>query len=161
MSFGVLEPAEVESPEAVVRTLYRVISGPAEEERDWDRLRALFRAGARILVPRSEPDQEDGAEEYDGEDFVEEGGRFYRQDGFWEREIWSSAEHFRGIAHVLSTYESRVESPDSDPVIRGINNVQLLRQEGRWWIASIVFDVEGGGHRIPLEYLSDGGGTDS
>lgn len=45
-----VDPGDVASPEAVVEALYEVISGPADEPRDWDRFRALFLPGARVMA---------------------------------------------------------------------------------------------------------------
>lgn len=73
----------------------------------------------------------------------------YRERGFWEREVWHRTERFGNVTHVFSAYESRLGSPDSAPVGRGINSVQLARSQGRWWIASIAWDVETPANPIP------------
>lgn len=148
---------DVESPEALVSTLYDVISGPADEARDWDRLRSLFLPGARLTITRWQT-PEGLAEELrraDVEGFIRAAGASYRQAGFWEREVWSRTERFGNVAHVFSTYESRVGSESSDPVQRGINSFQLAREGGRWWVAGIVWDVETPGNPIPDDHLPD------
>lgn len=146
----------VESPGDLVATLYDVISGPADAERDWNRFRSLFLPGARLTIARWQTP--DGVTEElrsaDVEGFIRVAGASYRQDGFWEREIWSRTERFGNVAHVFSTYESRVGSEDADPVQRGINSFQLLREGGRWWVASIAWDVEVPGNPLPTEYLA-------
>ena len=48
----VANPADVASIDAIMATAYDVISGPAGEERDWDRERSLFLPRAR-LIPTS------------------------------------------------------------------------------------------------------------
>ncbi|NIP77825.1 MAG: hypothetical protein GWM90_00925 [Gemmatimonadetes bacterium] len=138
--------------------LYDVLSGPAEDarERDWDRLRALVLPGARFLIARWPG--EDGRpiqdlREWDVEGFIRDAKLFYSHEGFWEREIWGRTERFGNVAHRFSSYESRVGSEDSEPVGRGVNSFQLVRFGGRWWIASIVWDVEGPDQPIPEGYL--------
>src|SRR6266446_10466435 len=42
-------PADVESIEAIIAAAYDSISGPAGKKRDWDRMRSLFIAGARLI----------------------------------------------------------------------------------------------------------------
>lgn len=148
-------PADVESPSALVEALYDVISGPAEEERDWDRLRSLFWPGARVRIPRPPAEGGEGIGEWDVEGFIEQGRSVFAESGFWEREIWNRTERFGNIAHVLSTYESRVGSEDSEPAGRGINSIQLLRDDGRWWIAAIAFDVELPDNPIPDRYAGE------
>ncbi|HEY8469527.1 MAG TPA: hypothetical protein VIL18_07785 [Longimicrobiales bacterium] len=151
-------PEEVASPEAIVTAVYAAISGPAEREqpRDWDRFRTLFLPGARFLLTRwgdrRAGQQEDVLRQWDLERFIAVARMFYRESAFWEREIWHRTERFGNVAHVFSTYESRVGSPDSEPVGRGINSFQLVRTAGRWWIANVAWDVEVEGNPIPEEY---------
>src|SRR5450432_4263344 len=42
-------PADVASPDAILAATYDVISGPAGQQRDWDRFRSLFYPGARLI----------------------------------------------------------------------------------------------------------------
>lgn len=148
-------PGDVMSPESVVAALYDVISGPADEERDWDRFRGLFRPGARLVLGRR-PDGGPGASEEvavaDLDEFVPAAASQYAEDGFWEREIAGRIDRFGNVAHAWSTYETRVGSPDSDPVARGINSVQMVREAGRWRIAALAWDVELPDQRIPRKY---------
>jgi hypothetical protein len=148
---------DVESPGAVVLALYDVISGPAEiqQERVWDRLRSLFvpRATFRLVRWIGHDIIESELREWNVEGFIEAGKAAWRDSGFWEREIWSRTDRFGDIAHVLSTYEGRVGSPDSEPVTRGVNSFQLVRTAGRWWLVSTVWDIEVPGNEIPTELL--------
>ena len=77
---------EMGSPEAVAWALYHVISGPADEERDWDRLRGLFQKGARIMVFASTPDGTDESACWSVEEFVAQASEEYREGGFWDVE---------------------------------------------------------------------------
>jgi hypothetical protein len=143
------------SPETIVTALYDVISGPANEERDWSRFRSLFFGGARIIIASGSPDGRiESGKEWSVDGFVEAAEEYYRQNGFWEREITGKIEQFGNIAHSFSTYESRVGSEESDPIGRGINSIQLIRQANRWWVIAIVFDVERPDRLIPKKYLS-------
>jgi hypothetical protein len=45
----VARPADVGSLDAIIAALYDVISGPAGQRRDWDRMRTLFVPGARLI----------------------------------------------------------------------------------------------------------------
>ena len=40
---------DVKSIDAIVAAVYDVISGPAGQKRDWDRMRSLFVPGARLI----------------------------------------------------------------------------------------------------------------
>lgn len=148
-----MSDADVRSPATLVAALYDVISGPADQPRDWERFRSLFQPGARILAYTTLPDGTPQEGAWSVPAYVEGAADFYARDGFWERELWARTDRFGTIAHVLSTYESRLGSLDAEPVGRGINSIQMVRHDGRWWIASIAFDLEGPDRPIPGEYL--------
>lgn len=148
--------ADVASPEAAVQAVYESISGPAEKKRprEWDRLRSLFLPGARFVLARwQSPEETQVLRAWDLEAFIDAARGFYQESAFYEREVARQVDRFGRIAHVFSTYESRVGSEDSDPVARGINSVQLVYSEDRWWIARLVWDVEQPSNRIPPDYL--------
>lgn len=145
-------PGDVASPESLVAALYDVISGPAAAERDWDRFRGLFLDGARMVVGSGM----EGGPEARGritvatvEEFVAAAAPQYREAGFWERETAGRVDRFGNVAQAWSTFESRVGAADSEPVARGINAIQMVREAGRWRIAAIAWDVEAPGRRIP------------
>jgi hypothetical protein len=148
------DPEDVNSPEAVVRALYEVVSGGAEEARDWQRFRSLCLPDARFLITRwvTPESEKESIWEWNVEGFVVEAQKFYSKNGFWEREIRSRMERFDNVAHVFSSYETRISSPDEEPIVRGINSLQLVRYRGRWWIASVCWDVERPQNPIPPEY---------
>jgi hypothetical protein len=147
---------DTDSPEVLVEALYQVISGPASEERDWERFRSLFVDGARFLIrASSHPDESVQEGEWDVEGYVEAAREEYREQGFWEREVWCQIERYGNIAQVFSTYETRVGSPDSAPVLRGINSVQCIRTGHGWRIAHVIFDMESEANPIPAKYLPD------
>ncbi len=148
------KPEDAENPETVVRALYDVISGGAEEARDWQRFRSLCLPDARFLITRwvTPESEKESIWEWNVEGFIAEAQEFYSKNGFWERQIRSHIEKFGNVAHVFSTYESRINNPDEEPIVRGINSIQLVRYQERWWVASLCWDVERPHNRIPSEY---------
>lgn len=148
---------ELSTPEQVVSALYRLISGPAELERDWDAVRRLFHPGARLIVAFSHADGRSEVKQWTPESFAVEAAEDYRgRGGMWEREVAAEVQRFGSVAHVWSSYESRQGSADAAPFARGVNSVQLLRSDGRWWITSLVFDIEQPYNAIPERYLAGG-----
>jgi hypothetical protein len=55
---------------------------------------------------------------------------------------------------VFSAYETRFTAPNGPVGERGINSIQLLRHEDRWWITNLVFDTETASNPIPPRYLN-------
>ena len=147
-------PPDAATPESTVLALYDTISGPEGEERDWDRLRALFDPRARFLIGRWLADPQrprDVVYEWDLDAFIVEGRKHWLPTGFWETQLRARVEVYGNVAHVFSSYESRAHSAESEPIGRGGNSVQLLRHGGRWWIVGIVWDVETPESPLPLE----------
>src|SRR5215210_2090543 len=48
---------DVASIDGIIAALYDVISGPAGQKRNWDRMRTLFIPGARLIPTGMGPDQ--------------------------------------------------------------------------------------------------------
>jgi hypothetical protein len=142
-------PQDVSSLDNIVRAVYSVISGPAGQKRDWDRLRSLLYPGARLIPAR--PTQEGGAQAVvlGIEDFIQRSEPALEK-GFFESEIRRETLTFGNIAHVFSTYESR-RAPGEKPFARGINSMQLLRDGSRWWVVTIFWDSERPDNPLPAQ----------
>src|SRR5581483_3500143 len=102
---------DVKSIDAIVAALYDVISGPAGQQRDWDRMRSLFAPGAR-LIPTVPSPTGASARVLDVQGYIDRSGATLERNGFFEREIARRQETFGNIAHVFSTYESRHTAAD-------------------------------------------------
>ena len=148
-------PADVATPDAIITALYDVISGPAGQARDWDRMRSLFAPSGRMVpvVPR----QGGGfaAVTMSPDDYVQRSGEMLTRFGFTERELARRTERFGNIVHAWSTYEGRFTAPGAptaDP-IRGINSIQLTSDGTRWYVLSISWEAERADLKIPAQYL--------
>ena len=98
-------PADVASMDAILDALYDVISGPKEQERDWDRLRSLFAPGARIIPTHTDNNGVAQADVMSVPDFINMAGPVLEKEGFFERESHRTVERYGAIAHVFSTYD--------------------------------------------------------
>jgi hypothetical protein len=145
--------ADVSSLDAIVAALYDVISGPAGQARNWDRMRSLFVPGARLIpaVPRKGGGAD--ARVLTVDDYITRSGPRLEEGGFFEREIARRVERYGNIAHVFSTYESRRTRDDATPFARGINSIQVLKDGDRWWIVTVYWESERPDTPIPAEYL--------
>ena len=144
--------ADVESIDAIVLAVYDVISGPAGEQRDWDRMRSLFALGARLIPSGPRQSGGFGHRMLPLEDYISSSGPVLEQNGFFEVEIHRVTEEFGNIAHLFSTYESRRNVDDPEPFVRGINSFQLFNDGERWWILNIFWTDERTAP-IPPRYL--------
>ena len=149
-------PEDVASVDAILNAVYDVISGPAGEARDWDRMRSLFLPEAR-LIPSGQA--QDGSTRYliwSIEEYITTAGEQLKANGFFEREAFRIEERFGNIAHVFSTYESfrtAEEMEAGSHFVRGINSFQLLFDGERWWVLQIYWQSETPDQPIPDRYL--------
>jgi hypothetical protein len=155
-------PADVVSIDAIITAAYEAISGPAGQKRDWNRERSLFIPGARLIPTAKAVTGDEGRVTSSGEvspqvldidGYIERVGDYLETNGFFEREIARRTEQFGHIAHVWSTYESRHQKDDPEPFMRGINSIQLLYDDKRWWIVTIYWQHESLEDRVPEKYL--------
>jgi len=149
------EPAldDTVSVDAIIGALYDVISGPAGE-RDYDRMRALFRPGARLIPTDPLTEAHLGGEVLDPETFIDTIRPVLREQPFYEVEVARRTERFGPVVHLMSTYESG-ESVDGEPFERGVNSIQLMYKDGRWWVLTIFWSIETEQQPIPAEYLPE------
>lgn len=148
------KPEDVQSIDSILAATYDVISGPAGKKRDWDRFRSLFYPGARLIrTGKRAGESEVRALVLTPDDYVQRSAPSLEKDGFFERGVSNKIDHFRNIAHIFSTYESRRNEADAQPFQRGINSFQLVNDGKRWWIMTIMWQGETADTPIPAEYL--------
>jgi len=158
VSLSPTRPEDIASIDSILAALYQSISFAGGEGPDYKRLGTLFVSGARIIPPQA--DDSAHARVFELDEFFERSREFLRgseleQRGFVQSEKARTVEAFGRIAHVFSTYESRF--PDDDqPFERGIYSIQLLKQLERWWLVSVVWEVERKDLTIPEVYLGGG-----
>jgi hypothetical protein len=151
-------PADVASPDALVRAAYETVSRAPGKPFQWDRFRSLFLPGAR-LIPNTE--QTGGTfTTHTVESFItwiddswkRVGIGSPNDRGFAESHVAGITEQFGDIAHVLSTYEKHIWG-ETQVRGRGVNSFQMVRKDGRWWITSLIWDEETGAGPVPAKYL--------
>lgn len=148
-------PADVGSIDSIMKAVYDVISGDANQKRDWDRFRSLFHKDAKLIPTGKNPQTGVTMARFmTPEDYVTRSGPVLERDGFHEREMARKVEQYGNIAHVFSTYHAFRKKDDKDPFMRGINSFQLLNDGKRWWVISIYWQAETPDNPIPAKYLN-------
>ena len=152
--------SDVDSVDHLLAALYDVISGPAHQPRDWNRMRSLFLPEARLVpisvVPgsphlTSAPATDVTFLTIDG--YIARASPHFESDGFYEHGIHNEIQQFGSLISVFSTYESRHTRDDSKPFARGINTIQILKDGDRYWIEQVYWFAERDGFSIPAKYL--------
>ena len=143
---------DVGSIDGMMKAFYEVISGPAGQARQWSRDRSLYIADIRFVSMGEDKAGHAHANVVSHPQYVDESNAILLKEGFYESEIHRVTQTFGHIAHVFSTYESRLKA-DGPVIARGINSVELFYDGKRWWIASAIWDDERADNPIGSEYL--------
>ena len=138
--------AELADIDRTIRAVYEVVSGPPGQERNLSRMRSLTAPGTvlKIIGPK-------GLRGGTVEDFVARNGEALEQQGFTERELGRRTEVWGSLATVWSAYEGRTANGIFHE--RGINSFQLVKVDGRWLVASILWQQETPGNPLPADLI--------
>jgi hypothetical protein len=133
------EPLSVDPAIAgVLDQLYQVISFEEDSEPDWKGLEQVFSRHVRIT--RITPESTDYL---DREGFLAmtrnliELGAY---TSFFELEVARVVERFGDMAHVWSMYETRRNKEACEPLGRGVNSIQLVREDDAWRVIALLWD---------------------
>jgi hypothetical protein len=148
-------PEDVGTLDGLIAAYYDVISGPAGKARQWSRDRTLYIPDIRFVSMSLGKDAKPVARTMSHQQFVDASDKGL-QAGFYEQEVHRTTERFGNIAHVFSTYESRVKA-DGPVIARGINSIEAFFDGKRWWIASAIWDEERPDNPMPPDYLPQAG----
>ncbi|KJD33109.1 hypothetical protein PK35_09130 [Tamlana nanhaiensis] len=146
-------PEKVTTVESTIQTLYRVISGEKDQERDWKLFKFLFKPDAKLIPTLKDKDDKLTVRYMSPSDYIKSSGDWMVRNGFIEREIHREVHVFGHIAQVFSTYECYESLSDEKPFMRGINSIQLFNDDERWWITNIQWSQESAKYQIPSKYL--------
>ena len=145
---------DLTSVDAMIEALYASISGPAGAPRDWELFHLLMHpTAARLISMDLDPQGRAIHRVMTPAGFVETADAPRGENGFFEREIGFTQERFGNMVHRFSAYDSKRTLDDPEPFSRGINSIQLLWDEGRWWIVTILWDRERTDNPIPASML--------
>ena len=123
-----------------MRAFYEVISFEEGSAPDWDSMASLFSMHARIT--RVTPEATDYMELSGFRNMVEELLEVGAVTSFFESEILRRTDRFGNVIHIASAYETRISPTAIDYLERGVNSLQLIREEGRWKIVSLCWDSD-------------------
>jgi hypothetical protein len=134
--------------DAAIRGVYEVISGPPGQKRDFDRMRSLFAPGATLKATGPK-----GVRGGSLEDYISRNKDVLEQKGFTERELGRRLEVWGGLATAWSAYDGR--TADGSFHERGINSFQLVKIDGKWLVASILWQEATPDNPLPADLIRD------
>lgn len=147
-----IDSNEVKSIDNLLKALYDVISGPAGQKRNWDRMRFLFKPQARLIATGKDAQGNVRYNSMTLEDYISKNGSNLEKNGFFEIEIGRKIEQFGLVTQVFSTYQTKFQA-DGKVMMRGINSIQIIFDGKRYWIENILWNNETAEFPIPSKYL--------
>lgn len=132
---------ETAAVEATIHAVYDVISGPVGEERDFERMRALYMDGAAMGAVGPGPDGQGRGRVITLDDYIERSGPWLVENGFVEVPTRTDISVWGEIATARSAYEG-TNSATGETFLIGVNFITLFKIEGEWKIASILWRTE-------------------
>lgn len=136
----------------LISRLYHIISGDSAGNRNWDVFRKLFRSEARINALGKDQRGQDRFISLTVEDYIRGAEASFQKQSLNEQEIGRIVEEYGEMVHVFSSYETR-DASDDKVLQRGINSIQLIFREERYWIVSLLFNPETKDCPITDKYL--------
>ncbi len=141
--------------EGLVRALYQAVSFDPGAEPDYDMIRALCLEGCVVVQPPRGPG---GPKAISIEDFITRFKTDYERaqmgvTGFHERVVNHQAQVWQQTAAVAVVFEARLDPESEEPIGSGLDRLHLVRNDGRWWIASIVTEYAHPGKPVPAAFL--------
>ena len=150
------EPADVSTIDGLIKALYESLSFNIGSQPDYHRLRTLFHPQGQVLPART--DKETKSEVIELEFYIRQsvesivfGG--LERKGLIMTEVSRRAQSYGAVGQIFSTFEVRHTAQDINPLQRGIYSIQLLRENQRWWILFLMWDLERPNSPIPRAYL--------
>ena len=157
-------PAPVTCPataplDDLIKAIDSAVSGPASQDRTC--FRALFLPDARLIPIRIAPDGTTTPRILTVDDWISMVAK-RRGAVLSEHQIKVKAETWDHMAHLWSTYETRI-TPDGNPsngkvtegqtTDRGINSIQAIFDGKQWHIIQIIWQAQTPTNPVPEKYL--------
>jgi hypothetical protein len=127
--------ADLAAIDQAITGVYQVISGPPGHKRDFDKMRSLFAPNATLkaIGPK-------GLRGGSLDDYIARNKEVLEREGFTERELGRRVELWGNLATAWSSYDGRTANGSFHE--RGINSFQLVKVDGKWLVASILWQEE-------------------
>lgn len=141
-----LTAAEAGTIDALVKSLYGFISGPAGK-RDVAKIRALFHPEAVTTITGTKADGTPGVRHFTLEELLARAVPNWEK-GFVEQEVKRETQQWGNMAAVWTRYEAH-HGPEMKETLRGINSLQLQFDGTRWWVMALHFQNEDAKVKLP------------
>ena len=142
---------KVGSIDSTVKTLYSIISGEKDLDRNWGLFKYLFKDDAEITLNIKNAEDQKIKYYLTVDEYINSYGKWLISNGFFTKEVDRTISTFQHLNHVSSTYE--YNNFDNNGNFTGVNSINLLKENNRWYISNLKWNQEFNDLNIIKEYL--------
>ena len=125
--------------EKVINKFYEIISGKAEDERDWCEFRRLFYSEDSSLTSMKYNNKECITKPLNDEEYIVVLRNFLKSKDFYEYGFDYEIKVYGSIANVYSEYAAKPNKEDIEIIKRGVNIAQFIYDGLTWKIHSMLW----------------------
>lgn len=126
----------------VINEFYRIISGKANEKRDWIYFKTLFTEDAKLKIIKIDNNKKTTALQMDINTYIFSVSNFLKKQDFYEYGLNYEIETYKNIANVYSEYEAKKSKEYGEIIKRGVNLIHLYNDGGGWKISNMLWQDE-------------------
>jgi hypothetical protein len=152
-------PEEFKTPDGLIDALYKSVTFGPGKECDYEMMEKIFLPGATFIMPSGR-----GEKRKIGhlEDFFADWKRFLSDPntqeplakyGFNEKISNRRTDQFGEIAHSYVVFEVRFDPESRNPLGVGVDSIQMVRIDHRWWVSSINTQFARPNSPLPKRFL--------
>lgn len=140
---------DVKSIDAIINAYYDVVSGSSSDPWEFERDKYIHSENAVITRLDENGKMESHTLEAEYIPIA-----LSPKEDFYEKELKRKVSKYGNIAQVWSAFEIRTD-PEIESNIRGLNNIQLHYENGRWWIDSWTCEMESEKNSLVTEFMTN------
>ncbi|QUH26191.1 hypothetical protein [Serpentinicella alkaliphila] len=125
--------------EKVINKFYEIISGKAEDGRDWCEFRRLFYSEDSSLTSMKYNNKECITKPLNVEEYIVVLRNFLKSKDFYEYGFNYEIKVYESIANVYSEYAAKPNKEDTEIIKRGVNIAQFIFNGLTWKIHSMLW----------------------
>jgi hypothetical protein len=145
-------PENFKDPESLVRGIYAAVSfdpGPAP---DWEFVKTFFLPQAVIVVRKTRTSMAVMTVQEFVDWFADDVEKFkMKERGFEETVEKIKLTALGDIAQAFVVYKARLKTPADSPGQIGLDSWELMKKDGRWWIAAVTNEIPTPDRPLPAD----------
>ncbi len=150
------DPSDVSTLDGIIKAFYESISFSSGSQPNFRRFRTLFHPRG-MLVP-SKVDKMLPQSAMDIDSFIKNSVENIVLTGMERKgsiigEIARRTLTFGNITHIFSTFETKNKYDDPKAQQRGVYSIQMIKDNHRWWVISLIWETERQDMPLPKAYL--------